>query len=134
MKILEFNSETPAGLVEAIGLNSIIKEKLNIQYQNPNVNLKENIKKSFFNILEELKKIKKVKNIAVVTSWYYEDIYTSNLIAEILKELNEYSVVFGNIYDLKVNNNKIYLYGNEIDAIYRHYPLDWFSYEDEMKN
>ncbi|NOW07288.1 glutathionylspermidine synthase family protein [Clostridium beijerinckii] len=133
LKILEFNSETPAGLVEAIGLNSIIKEKLNIQYQNPNVNLKEHIKKSFFNILEELKKIKKVKNIAVVTSWYYEDIYTSNLIAEILKELNEYSVIFGNIYDLKVNNNKIYLYGNEIDAIYRHYPLDWFSYEDEMK-
>lgn len=133
LKILEFNSETPAGLVEAIGLNSIIKEKLNIQYQSPNVNLKEHIKKSFFNILEELKKIKKVKNIAVVTSWYYEDIYTSNLIAEILKELNEYSVIFGNIYDLKVNNNKIYLYGNEIDAIYRHYPLDWFSYEDEMK-
>lgn len=133
LKILEFNSETPAGLVEAIGLNSIIKEKLNIQYQNPNVNLKDDIKKSFFHILEELKKIKRVKNIAVVTSWYYEDIYTSNLIAEILKELNEYSVVFGNIYDLKVNNNKIYLYGNEIDAIYRHYPLDWFSYEDEMK-
>lgn len=47
--------------------------------------------------------------------------------------MNEYSVIFGNIYDLKVNNNKIYLYGNEIDAIYRHYPLDWFSYEDEMK-
>ncbi|NRT89990.1 glutathionylspermidine synthase family protein [Clostridium beijerinckii] len=133
LKILEFNSETPAGLVEAIGLNSIIKEKLNIKYRNPNVNLKEHIKKSFFNILEELKKIKKVKNIAVVTSWHYEDIYTSNLIAEILKELNEYSVIFGNIYDLKVNNNKIYLYGNEIDTIYRHYPLDWFSYEDEMK-
>ncbi len=133
LKILEFNSETPAGLVEAIGLNSIIKEKLNIQYKNPNVNLKEYIKKSFFHILEELKKTKKVKNIAVVTSWYYEDIYTSNLIAEVLKELNEYNVVFGNIYDLKVSDNQIYLYGNEIDAIYRHYPLDWFSCEDEMK-
>ncbi|WP_026888053.1 glutathionylspermidine synthase family protein [Clostridium beijerinckii] len=133
LKILEFNSETPAGLVEAIGLNSIIKEKLNIKHENPNVNLKEHIKKSFFHILEELKKIKKVKNIAVITSWYYEDIYTSNLIAEILKQLNEYNVIFGNVYDLKVSENKIYLYGDEIDAIYRHYPLDWFSCEDEMK-
>lgn len=133
LKILEFNSETPAGLVEAIGLNSIIKEKLNIKYDNPNVNLESDIRKSIFSILEELKKSKEIKNIAVVTSWYYEDIYTSNLIVEILKELNEYNIIFGNIYDMQVANNKVYLYGERIDAIYRHYPLDWFYYEDEMK-
>ena len=133
LKILEFNSETPAGLVEAIGLNSIVKEKLNIEYENPNENLKNHIRETFSSILEELKKNKKIKNIAVVTSWYYEDIYTSKLIAQILEELKEYNIVFGNIYDLKVTNNEIYLYGKEIHAIYRHYPLDWFYYEEDMR-
>ncbi len=133
LKILEFNSETPAGIVEAIGVNSIVKEKLNIKYENPNKNLRENIKKSFIYILEELSKFKVIKNIAVVTSWYDEDIYTSNLIAEILKELKDYNVIFGNVYDLKVTDNKIYLYGQEVQGIYRHYPLDWFYYEEEMK-
>ncbi|AGX44765.1 glutathionylspermidine synthase family protein [Clostridium saccharobutylicum] len=133
LKIMEFNSETPAGLVEAIGVNSIVKDKLNIKYDNPNEKLRKNIKESFACILEEIKKKKKVENIAVVTTWYYEDIYTSNLIMEILKELREYNVILGNVYDLKVMNNKLYLYGQEIHALYRHYPLDWFYYEEEMQ-
>lgn len=134
LKILEFNSETPAGLVEAIGISAIIKEKLNIKYKNPNNNLKQCIIKSFSSILNDLKKHKIIKNIAVVTSWHYEDIYTSKLITKILEELSEYKVVFGNIYDLQVINNRIYLYGEEIHALYRHYPLDWFYYEEEMNN
>jgi Glutathionylspermidine synthase len=133
LKILEFNSETPAGIVETIGISSIIKEKLNIEYKNPNHNFRECIKEAFSSILKDLKKIKHIKNIAVVTSWYYEDIYTSKLIAEILGELGEYNIIFGNICDLKVSDNKIYLYGEEIQGIYRHYPLDWFYYEEEMR-
>ena len=59
LKILEFNSETPAGLVEAIGVSSIVKEKLNIEYYNPNETLRKDIRQSFFSILKDLKKIKK---------------------------------------------------------------------------
>jgi len=133
LKILEFNSETPAGLVEAIGVSSIIKEKLNIKYDNPNGNLRKDISETFSSILEQFKRNKKVNTLGVVTSWYFEDIYTSKLIAQILEELKEYNIVFGNIYDLKVTNNKLYLYGEEVHAIYRHYPLDWFYYEEEMQ-
>lgn len=43
LKILEFNSETPAGVVESIGINKIIKEELNIAYYDPNDNLKSNL-------------------------------------------------------------------------------------------
>lgn len=131
--ILEFNSETPAGLVESVGGNAIIKERLKLEYKNPNKDLKRYMINTFSNILNELKKKKEVKNIGVVTSWYYEDIYTSKLIAEILRELDGYEVIFGNIYDLEVIGDKLYLYGRELDAIYRHYPLDWFYYEEEMK-
>lgn len=134
LKILEFNSETPAGIVEAIGISSIIKENLNIEYGNPNDNLRSDIKGIFSSIIKDIGKNKSIKNIAVVTSWYYEDIYTSKLIAEILEELGEYNIIFGNIYDLRIVDNKIYLYDNEIQGLYRHYPLDWFYYEEEMKN
>lgn len=134
LKILEFNSETPAGLVEAIGVNSIFAKKFNIKYSDPNENFRTNIKSSLAFILEELKKSKEIRNIGVVTSWYYEDIYTSKLIAEILKELQEYNIIIGNIYDLEMKDKKLYLYGKEIGAIYRHYPLDWFYYDEDMGN
>lgn len=132
IKILEFNSETPAGLVESIGVNSIIKKELKIEDKNPNETLRSDIKESFKFILKDLKNKKTIKTIAVVTSWYYEDIYTTELVADILRELNEYKIIFGNIYDLKVVEDKIFIYGEEVDAIYRHYPLDWFDYEEEM--
>ncbi len=133
LKILEFNSETPAGLVEAIGVNSVVSKELKVKYVDPNENFRNEIKDVFSHILEEFKQYKKVKNIGVVTSWYYEDIYTSKLIAEVLKELQQYNITFGNIYDLKAKDNKLYLYGKEIDAIYRHYPLDWFYYDEKMR-
>lgn len=133
LKILEFNSETPAGIVESIGINSILKTRFDVPYDNPNENLRESIKSTLKNIIEEIKKNKSVKNIAVVTSWYYEDIYNTKIISDIIKECGDFHVIFGNIYDMKVKNKKIYLYGQEIDAIYRYYPLDWFYYEEEMR-
>lgn len=133
LKILEFNSETPAGLVESIGFSPAIKEKLNVKYNDPNEELRNNIRNTLLFIIKDLSKFKDIKNIGVVTSWYYEDIYTSQLIYEILQECGDYNIIFGNIYDLKVKNKKVYLYGNEIDLIYRHYPLDWFHYEEDMQ-
>ncbi|MBY7023678.1 MULTISPECIES: glutathionylspermidine synthase family protein [Clostridium] len=133
LKILEFNSETPAGIVESIGINSIIKKRFDLKYINPNEDLRYDIKNTLLYIIEEIKQLKEIKNIAVVTSWYYEDIYTTNILCEILKELDNYNIIFGNIYDLDVKNHKIYLYGEEIHAIYRYYPLDWFYYDEEMK-
>lgn len=133
LKILEFNSETPAGFVESIGINSVLKSQLDIKYENPNVSLKNSIKKVIKHIIEEIEAHKSVKNIAVVMSWYYEDIFNTNVINEIIKECGSYNVIFGNIYDMRVVDNKIYLYGNEIDAIYRYYPLDWFYYDEDMR-
>ncbi|WP_315079321.1 glutathionylspermidine synthase family protein [uncultured Clostridium sp.] len=133
LKILEFNSETPAGIVESVGINPMIQEKFHLNYINPNENLKNHIRNTLNYIIEEIKQYKKVKNIAVVTSWHYEDIYTTNIIGEILKELDNYNIIFGNIYDLAVQDDKIYLYGEEVHAIYRHYPLDWFYYDEEMQ-
>lgn len=134
LKLLEFNSETPAGIIESLGINEFIKNKFSIGYFNPNEKLKENIEKALVKIIDKLKRKRSIKNIAVVTSWHYEDIYNTNIIAELLKKYDEYNIIFGNVYDLKVHENEIILYGQKIDAIYRYYPLDWFYYEEEMKN
>lgn len=133
LKILEFNSETPAGLVEAIGVNQLIKDKLKLPYKDINEGFRKKIKEVLNNIIKELERSQEVKNIAVVTSWYYEDIYNTKIIAEILEECGDYKIIFGNVYDMKVKKNDIYLYNNKIDAIYRYYPLDWFYYEEEMR-
>ena len=133
LKILEFNSETPAGIVETLEISSFLNKELSLGYENPNENFREKIKSIVKNIITHIEKKKEVKNIAVVTCWYYEDIYTSNVISEILKELDDYNIIFGNVYDLKVKNNEIYLYGKKIDAMYRYYPLDWFYYDEDMR-
>ncbi len=134
LKILEFNSETPAGLVEALGIAPLISKEYSLSYKNPNEHLREKITDVLKNIINDIEKKKRVYNIAVVTCWYYEDIYNTGVISDILKELGTYNIIFGNVYDLKSENNDIYLYGQKIDAIYRYYPLDWFYYEEEMRN
>ncbi len=132
LKLLEFNSETPAGIIEALGINRFIKYKYLVDYLDPNENLRKNIKEALESIIQKLNRKRNVKNIAVVTSWHYEDIYNTSIIAELLREFEKYNVIFGNIYDLKTDGNEIFLYDQKIDAIYRYYPLDWFYNEEEM--
>lgn len=133
LKILEFNSETPAGLVESMGVPLILREKFNLGYKNLNENFRQSIKDTLKSILKQLEKQSYIKNIAVVTSWYYEDIYNTKVVADILKECGDYNVIFGNVYDLRTKKDEIYLYGEKIDAIYRYYPLDWFYFDEDMK-
>lgn len=133
LKIFEFNSETPAGLVESIGISSIIKEELNLPYEDPNSSFKEDIKNILGKILGDFSKKKPIKNIGFVSSSYYEDLYTTNIVSELCKELGEYNIITGNIYDLEVIDDKLYLYGTPLDAIYRYFPLDWFEAEEELK-
>ncbi|SFU69585.1 Glutathionylspermidine synthase [Clostridium sp. DSM 8431] len=131
MKILEFNSETPAGLVESMYVPSILKDTLSIKYENPNKFFRDNLKDELKTILSQFNR--KIENIAVVTSWYYEDIYNTKVIAEVLRECGNYNIIFGNVYDMDTDGNDIYIYGKKIDAIYRYYPLDWFYYDEDMK-
>ena len=134
LKLLEFNSETPAGIIESLGANEFIQKKYLIDGYNPNEKLRENIKQALGSIIKRLSKDRKIKNIAVVTSWHYEDIYNTNIIVQVLKEYKDYNIIFGNVYDLKTDNEELFLYGKKIDAIYRYYPLDWFYYEEEMRS
>ena len=136
LKILEFNSETPAGIIESTMItelinNEIYKNKTNII--NPNVNLIYSIKIVFKDLINSLKSKSNIKNIAFLCTSYYEDLFNTSILIEILKdELEDISLLFGNIFDIEVIDNNVFLYGNKIDAIYRYYPLDWIVNEDEL--
>jgi glutathionylspermidine synthase len=128
LKLLEFNSETPAGLLESTALNEIVRKKLTIEHKNPNENLARQIRDSFYSIVKDYERIRPVNNIALLSSTYYEDWYTTSTLYNIVKEL-PYNFILGSIDDVVVSENKLHLYGEEVDAVYRYYPLDWFLEE-----
>ncbi|MGL4737150.1 MAG: glutathionylspermidine synthase family protein [Cellulosilyticaceae bacterium] len=130
LQILEFNSETPAGIIECMGITGLIQEMRQLDVYNPNAELRGKLRKVFAAILTDFKQHSVIKTIAFVSCNYYEDLMISRSLAEIAKEIGDYNVVVGNIYDIVVEEDKAYLYGKQIDAIYRHYPLDWLA-EDE---
>lgn len=132
LKLLEINSETPAGLVEGLFIDKIIAEELKITLPSPNEKLKDKIVTQFKKIINDYSKVKKIETIGLLTSTYYEDWYTVNAINKILKD-QPYEFIMGSIYDTRVNESgKLCLYGRELDAVYRYYPLDWFDEEDML--
>lgn len=130
IKILEFNSETPAGLVEAIGIQQIIKEEVDISSTNLNENLKGNLKENIIRIINDYTKHKPIETIGILSTTYFEDWYNTEIIYNVFKELG-YNVIMGSINDTKVENGYISIYGTKLDAVYRYYPLDWIA-EDNV--
>lgn len=124
LKLLEFNSETPAGIQESAILNELILNELDINAINPNKDMKKLIKTSFLKIIDDYKKVKDIKNIGFVTLAYGEDWYNTTILSEIVNDI-PINKVIGDVSGLEVRDNKLYLYGNCLDALYRYYPLDW---------
>ncbi|SHK19904.1 Glutathionylspermidine synthase [Clostridium cavendishii DSM 21758] len=136
LKVLEINSETPAGIIEAINIQGeyFNEIKANNELIDPNKVLKEKLKVNARNIINKYKNEIKVETIAILGTTYYEDFYTMKGIFEVLKEeFPECELIIGNIYDLEVRGEEVYVYGRKIDAMYRYFPLDWFNQDDEMK-
>lgn len=126
LKLLEFNSETPAGIMEATVLNELIYKRFYNEYTNPNADFKEAIRSSFVNIIKDCQRKHLVKNVGFVSTIYYEDLYNTSSILDIIKDL-PFNFISGEISGLKEENGKLYLYGTPIDAVYRYYPLDWLE-------
>jgi glutathionylspermidine synthase len=131
-KVLEINSETPAGICETMYISEELFKKLNeFNFKNINSEFKGKVLDQANKMIEEYAKVKEIKSIAIVGSLYYEDWYTMNTIKTILSEIKGINVILGNIYDLKVTKDgETLLYGNSVDAIFRYYPLDWLEYEE----
>jgi len=129
LKLLELNSETPAGLMESIVLNPVIKKQLNITAEDPNQQMNKLICKCFIDIVNDYQKVNDIKKVGFVTSTVGEDWYNTTIILKQLQNL-PYNFELGEMSGLKASQGKIKLYGSELDAIFRYYPLDWFDKDE----
>jgi len=132
LKLLEFNSETPAGIIESIGLNSLIKDTVKITYRNPNENMAQQLKNQLNQIIGIYKNKSTINNIGFASLAYPEDFYNTKFLFDIL-HISDENFVFGEISGLHIKNNKLNLYEQPLDAIYRYYPLDWFFTDESYK-
>lgn len=134
IKLLEINSETPAGICESAILEEIICN--NDNYIGTSRNLKSNVKEVANKIINYYKQYiscrTKIK-VAFLTLNYYEDFITTKTIMNILKNIEGIECVIGNIYDLEEKADGVYLYGEKIHVIYRHYPLQWIYEDSNLK-
>lgn len=123
LKMLEFNSDTPTGLVESAELNGLIA-KLNNK-KDPNWMLQGNVKTAFQNFLRG-----KHYNNIVFTSlgWHVED--QGTVLAEMA-----YSGLKARYVPLDklmvTEEGLIDDLGNKVDLLYRLYPVEWFAMEED---
>jgi glutathionylspermidine synthase len=127
LKLLEFNAETPAGLMESTALAGLIAERLG--RENPNRDLVRRIRDAFDTILRDFSRGQTVKNVGLVSGAYYEDWYNTLAVYEAVRDL-PYSFILGEVSGLEARGGRLYLYGTPLDAVYRYYPLDWFSRDE----
>ncbi|MGE5474554.1 MAG: glutathionylspermidine synthase family protein [Ignavibacteriales bacterium] len=128
LKLLEFNSETPAGIIESICLNDLIHKNLYSSYKNPNENFKRMIESCLQDIIGE----RKIRNIGITASSYDEDWFNTETIYQAVKEL-PYNFILGDITGLEERDGSLYLYNQPLDALYRYYPIEMLE-EDEYFN
>lgn len=133
LKLLEFNAETPAGIIESIGLNSLIKEIIKIPYQNPNENMTNQLKSEFSRIIDTYNNKTPIHSIGFASLAYPEDFYNTKFLFDILHHSGE-EFVLGEISGLHINNDKLNLYEQPLDAIYRYYPLVWLFSDENNKD
>ncbi len=126
LKLLEFNAETPAGLMEGLILADLIRQELHLPYKNPNDAFDDRIMASFNHIVDRYAVHRSIQNIGFVSTAYYEDWYNTTILYEKLKHL-PYNLILGEVSGLQEKGGKLYLYGTPLDAVYRYYPLDWFD-------
>ncbi|KNY26087.1 glutathionylspermidine synthase family protein [Pseudobacteroides cellulosolvens] len=124
--MLEINSETPAGLMESIALNNVIKNELKIELRDPNRKLIKLIREVFESIVSDYSRFRPVRNIGFVTDSFSEDWYNTRLLSELLAD-TPYNIIIGEISGLSARDKRLYLYDEPLDAIYRYYPLDWLA-------
>lgn len=142
-KLIEFNSETPAGFMESLVLQNLIIEEVDKEkiFQNPNKEMMSKIievfEKYIFNISTKCFNSEKsidsfeIKNIAFVCTTYNEDWYNTKLLFEKIKS-TKYNFIFDTVDSICVKDKKIYLGDIPIDLMYRYYPLDWFLESEEI--
>lgn len=125
LKLMELNNETPAGLYESTIINDYLIKRYNRDLENPNKNFEKILMR---NIGEYILKYSP-KTIGIFSTCYYEDYYNIDIVYNIIKKVGDkhsINVIKGNVYNLRVEGDKLFYFDQQIDMIYRYFPLNWF--------
>ncbi|MDD7794798.1 glutathionylspermidine synthase family protein [Clostridium sp. 'White wine YQ'] len=134
-KLLEFNSETPAGVAEAIFVEEILFDEIEKRTSNLKDvrRINEKLKDMIFQEGKKIIDSYDLDNptIGFISLTYYEDWVNTNAIYKIFKE--KYNCVCGNIEDMEIRIDGLYLYNEKVDVVFRYYPLDWMKDEEDIE-
>ncbi|MHC9541226.1 MAG: glutathionylspermidine synthase family protein [Vulcanimicrobiota bacterium] len=126
LRLLEFNAETPAGLMESMVLNRLIHQEICRDAVNPNENMASLIVSCFSDMMKEFSRHREIRTVGFVSCAYREDWYNTNLLYQMLRHL-PFDCISGEISGLELRGEKLALYGIPLDALYRFYPLMWLA-------
>jgi glutathionylspermidine synthase len=126
LKVLEFNSETPAGLMESLVLTPLIAERLKEKRINPGAGLAAMIRETFLKIMSDFSRFREMTTIGFVSLAFYEDWENTAALCHVLEDL-PYTFIMGEVSALEARDGRLHLAGRALDAVYRYYPLDWFA-------
>jgi len=130
LRLLELNTDTPAGF-ESVVLNNLL-HSFCPGAEDPNRGLLDLLAEQYSHLLNRSSH-KPVKTLALVgCPSSEEDWFQLMLVGEVLKsQVNE--VVLGDVSGLELRDGYLTLYGQQVDALYRHYPLDWLAEEQQYQ-
>lgn len=129
LRLLEINCDTPAGLESNI-LNQLLHSYYP-GYQDPNKELPDLLTAQFKLLMN--KYTGDIKTMGIIgCPGCEEDWFQLMYIKEILAPLAEHTII-GDISGLCAAGDRLYLYGQEIQAFYRHYPLEWIVEDKQLQ-
>lgn len=129
-QLLEYNAETPGGLLESTGLNKLVAEAYRQDGlgRDANLGLSKLIQQEFIRIIQDFSQQRPIKTIGFVSSIYSEDWQHTLCLYNLVKDLlpgTEF--MMGEPSGLHGEDGKLWLYNTPLDALYRYYPLDWLE-------
>jgi len=130
LRLLELNTDTPAGL-ESVVLNSLL-HSLCPNTEDPNSGLLDLFAEQYNRLVNQIPE-NPAKTLGLVgCPSDEEDWFQLMLLGKALKSQFD-EVIIGDISGMGLNAGHLNLYGQPVDALYRHYPLDWLPKDRQYR-
>jgi glutathionylspermidine synthase len=123
-RVLEYNSDTPSGVRETIGGERLVQAAMASSgaYRRLGRSLAGHLRRAFRRLLGAARR--PVRRLGLVTgAGYAEDLAQLLFLRELLRGVGP-EIVLGDIHNLAARRGRVYLLGQEIQALYRLYPVE----------
>ncbi len=123
-RLLEYNSDTPSGVRETIGGERLIYHALGEpgRHRRLGARLAPRLRAAFARLLASAPR--PVRRLGLVTdAGYAEDLAQLLFLREVLRGLGP-AIVLGDVDNLTIQRGRVRLLGQEVQALYRLYPIE----------